>query len=125
MRTFGLESGFNPILDTALLRGRASKQRGHWTGPLAGDPESATFTPARQQRRDDSTRNQDRKAMRIVIFGLTLSSSWGNGNAAIWRGLCGALARQGHHVAFFEHDQPYYASHRDLTSPDLYQLLLY
>jgi spore maturation protein CgeB len=63
--------------------------------------------------------------MRIVIFGLTLSSSWGNGHATIWRGLCGALARQGHHVTFFEHDQPYYASHRDLSRPDLYHLLLY
>src|SRR3954468_15272105 len=54
--------------------------------------------------------------MKIVIFGLTISSSWGNGHATLWRGLCGALSRDGHRVVFFEHDLPYYAEHRDLFS---------
>jgi spore maturation protein CgeB len=52
--------------------------------------------------------------MKLVIFGLTVSSSWGNGHATLWRGLCRALARQGHRVVFFERDVPYYAGHRDL-----------
>jgi spore maturation protein CgeB len=52
--------------------------------------------------------------MKIVIFGLAVSSSWGNGHATLWRGLCRALARRGHEVIFFERDVPYYASHRDL-----------
>jgi spore maturation protein CgeB len=52
--------------------------------------------------------------MKLVIFGLTVSSSWGNGHATLWRGLCRALAQRGHHVVFFEKDAPYYASHRDL-----------
>ncbi len=52
--------------------------------------------------------------MKLVIFGLSVSSSWGNGHATLWRGLCGALARRGHHVVFFEKDVPYYAAHRDL-----------
>lgn len=57
--------------------------------------------------------------MKIVIFGLTLSSSWGNGHATIWRGLCRALARRGHTIVFFERDVPYYAAHRDLVDwPD-------
>jgi len=63
--------------------------------------------------------------MRLVIFGLTVSSSWGNGHATIWRGLCRALARQGHQVSFFERDVPYYATHRDLQDTDGYQLILY
>lgn len=63
--------------------------------------------------------------MRLVIFGLTVSSSWGNGHATIWRGLCRALARRGHQVTFFEHDVPYYAAHRDLQHADSYQLILY
>jgi len=63
--------------------------------------------------------------MRHVIFGLTVSSSWGNGHATIWRGLCRALARRGHQVTFFERDVPYYAAHRDLQSTDSYQLILY
>jgi spore maturation protein CgeB len=63
--------------------------------------------------------------MRIVIFGLTVSSSWGNGHATIWRGLCNALSRQGHQITFFEKDVPYYAAHRDLPNPPHYQLALY
>ncbi|PTQ13214.1 glycosyltransferase [Sphingomonas oleivorans] len=54
--------------------------------------------------------------MKFVIFGLTVSSSWGNGHATLWRGLIRALARQGHSVAFFERDVPYYAANRDLRS---------
>jgi spore maturation protein CgeB len=53
--------------------------------------------------------------MKLVIFGLTVSSSWGNGHATLWRGLCRALGRRGHRVVFFEKDVPYYAMHRDLT----------
>jgi spore maturation protein CgeB len=63
--------------------------------------------------------------MRLVIFGLTLSSSWGNGHATIWRGLCKALGRGGHRVKFFERDVPYYAQHRDLVEPGDYELVLY
>ena len=33
--------------------------------------------------------------MKLVIFGLTISSSWGNGHATLWRGLCRALSRAG------------------------------
>ncbi|MBV9757115.1 MAG: glycosyltransferase, partial [Alphaproteobacteria bacterium] len=64
--------------------------------------------------------------MRLVIFGLSVSSSWGNGHAALWRGLLGALLRDGHRVTFFERDVPYYADHRDLTAlPDGGELVLY
>jgi spore maturation protein CgeB len=63
--------------------------------------------------------------MRLVIFGLTVSSSWGNGHATIWRGLCKALARRGHQISFFERDVPYYAAHRDQQNTDTYQMILY
>jgi spore maturation protein CgeB len=63
--------------------------------------------------------------MRLVVFGLTVSSSWGNGHATLWRGLCKWLARQGHKVTFFERDVPYYATHRDLINPENYTLQLY
>jgi spore maturation protein CgeB len=52
--------------------------------------------------------------MKLVVFGLAISSSWGNGHATLWRGLCRALANRGHFVVFFERDVPYYAAHRDL-----------
>jgi spore maturation protein CgeB len=52
--------------------------------------------------------------MKIVVFGLTISSSWGNGHATLWRGLCRALASRGHRVVFFERNVSYYAMNRDL-----------
>jgi spore maturation protein CgeB len=52
--------------------------------------------------------------MKIVVFGLAISSSWGNGHATLWRGLCRALTAHGHLVVFFERDVPYYAAHRDM-----------
>ena len=52
--------------------------------------------------------------MRIVIFGLTVSSSWGNGHATLWRSLIKSLLRRGHQVTFYERDVPYYARTRDL-----------
>jgi spore maturation protein CgeB len=51
--------------------------------------------------------------MKLVVFGLSVSSSWGNGHATLWRGLIHALARHGHSVTFFEWDTPYYSAHRD------------
>ncbi|MBI5442925.1 MAG: glycosyltransferase [Deltaproteobacteria bacterium] len=63
--------------------------------------------------------------MKLVIFGLTVSSSWGNGHATIWRAVCRALGRRGHHVVFYERDVPYYASHRDVNEVPGGKLRLY
>jgi spore maturation protein CgeB len=63
--------------------------------------------------------------MKIVIFGLTISSSWGNGHATLWRGLCRALAKRGHRIVFFEKDMPYYAANRDLFELPRGDLILY
>src|SRR5687767_95715 len=63
--------------------------------------------------------------MRLVIFGLTISSSWGNGHATLWRGLCRALAERGHQVDFLERDTPYYGAHRDLPDPPGVSLTIY
>ncbi len=63
--------------------------------------------------------------MKLVIFGLTISSAWGNGHATLWRALCRALHARGHDVVFFERDVPYYANHRDFCGADWCQLALY
>ena len=63
--------------------------------------------------------------MRLVIFGLTVSSSWGNGHATLWRGLWRALARRGHQLVFFERDVPWYAGARDLVDLPGGELVLY
>lgn len=55
--------------------------------------------------------------MHIVIFGLCMSSSWGNGHATLWRGLVRALSRRRHTVTFYEKDVPYYAANRDGWEP--------
>jgi spore maturation protein CgeB len=52
--------------------------------------------------------------VKIVIFGLTISSSWGNGHATLWRGLCRALIQSRHDIVFYECNVPYYAEMRDL-----------
>lgn len=63
--------------------------------------------------------------MKIVVFGLTVSSTWGNGHATLWRGLIAALAARGHHTTFFERDVPYYAANRDLEALPDGDLILY
>jgi spore maturation protein CgeB len=63
--------------------------------------------------------------VKIVIFGLTISSAWGNGHATLWRGLCRALAGRGYDVTFYERDVPYYAANRDLLDPPGCRLRLY
>jgi spore maturation protein CgeB len=55
--------------------------------------------------------------MHIVIFGLTVSSSWGNGHATLWRALLKSLAHRGHSATFYEHDVSYYADTRDNWTP--------
>jgi len=63
--------------------------------------------------------------MRIVVFGLSITSSWGNGHATLWRALVRALAERGHSVTFFERQAPWYAAHRDLASPPGAAVVLY
>jgi spore maturation protein CgeB len=63
--------------------------------------------------------------MKLVVFGLTITSSWGNGHATLWRGLCKALERRGHRVVFFERDVRYYALNRDLSALPYGELVLY
>jgi spore maturation protein CgeB len=63
--------------------------------------------------------------VKIVVFGLAVSSSWGNGHATLWRGLARALHRRGHQLIFFERDQPFYAAHRDLVDVPGMVLVIY
>ncbi len=64
--------------------------------------------------------------MHVVIFGLSVSSSWGNGHATLWRSLIKSMLRRGHTVNFYEREVPYYAGTRDLYElPKGGRLLLY
>src|SRR4051794_19883821 len=63
--------------------------------------------------------------LRIVILGLSITSSWGNGHATTFRGLVSSLVRRGHDVLFLERDVPWYAQNRDLPNPPYGSLALY
>ena len=63
--------------------------------------------------------------LRIVIIGLSITSSWGNGHATTYRGLVRELVRRGHDVLFLEHDKPWYAENRDCPNPPFGRTELY
>ena len=63
--------------------------------------------------------------MRLVVLGLSLSSSWGNGHATTFRARLKAFAARGHDILFLERDVPWYASQRDLADPDYCALAFY
>jgi spore maturation protein CgeB len=61
----------------------------------------------------------------IVIFGLSITSSWGNGHAATYRALAKALHQRGHNVTFLEREVPWYRDNRDLIDADYCRIELY
>lgn len=63
--------------------------------------------------------------MKIVIYGLTITSSWGNGHATTYRSLVKALARKGHEILFIEKDVEWYRNNRDLPEPEFCTVQLY
>lgn len=63
--------------------------------------------------------------MKLVVLGLSLSSSWGNGHATTYRALLAAFAARGHDILFLERNVPWYANARDFDRPDYCQLAFY
>ncbi len=63
--------------------------------------------------------------MKIVIFGLSITSSWGNGHATTFRALCRGLHGRGHEIVFFEHNTEWYEHNRDLPEPPFCKVRIY
>jgi len=63
--------------------------------------------------------------MKLVVLGLSLSSSWGNGHATTYRSLLKAFAERGHEVHFLEREAPWYSKNRDLADPAYCRLHFY
>ena len=63
--------------------------------------------------------------MKLVVLGLSLSSSWGNGHATTFRALLEAFTKRGHDILFLERDVPWYRGQRDLQSPSYCRLEFY
>jgi spore maturation protein CgeB len=63
--------------------------------------------------------------LKLVICGLSITSSWGNGHATTFRALSRALHARGWQIVFFERDVEWYASNRDLPEPSFCRVVLY
>ena len=63
--------------------------------------------------------------MQLVVLGLSITSSWGNGHATTYRALLREFAQRGHSVTFLERDVPWYSGQRDLTSFPWADVFLY
>lgn len=64
-------------------------------------------------------------SLNIVFIGLSITSSWANCHAAIYRSLIKGLQKNGHHVLFLEWDAPWYRQHRDLPEPSFCEVGIY
>ncbi|MBV8142936.1 MAG: glycosyltransferase, partial [Verrucomicrobia bacterium] len=63
--------------------------------------------------------------MKIVFFGLSITSTWGNGHATTYRSLVRALSARKHEIIFLERDVEWYANQRDMADPPFCKLHLY
>ncbi len=63
--------------------------------------------------------------MKIVIFGLSITSSWGNGHATTFRALTAALRARGHQLVFLEKNTYWYEHNRDLPQPEFCDVHIY
>lgn len=53
--------------------------------------------------------------MKLIVLGLSITSSWGNGHATTYRALLREFARRRHEILFLERNVSWYADNRDLT----------
>jgi spore maturation protein CgeB len=96
--------------DSAPLRVRAARGPAGHAAAARGKPGAAAPGGGR---------------LNIVIIGLSITSSWGNGHATTYRGLVRELTARGHDVLFLEHDRPWYATNRDMPAPPWGRTRLY
>ena len=61
----------------------------------------------------------------IVVIGLSISSSWGNGHASAYRGLLSELVKSGYNVLFLERENHVFKSHRDFHSDKGFKIEFY
>ena len=95
---------------------------------LSPPREYGVGSPGRHELRDNrapASTNGNHNSLKIVILGLSITSSWGNGHATTYRGLVRELAARGHRVLFLERDADWYAANRDLPKPKYCRVALY
>ncbi len=99
------------------------KARPRITG--AGRANSRQGTDAYRPASPSDQEERAPNALKIVILGLSITSSWGNGHATTYRGLVRELTARGHQVLFLERDLEWYASNRDMAHPPFGRTELY
>jgi spore maturation protein CgeB len=104
----------------ALQKVRAQHQYAHRALDFeravgAGSPSREHHAPPKPQR-EPRRLPAHGSQLRIVVLGLSITSSWGNGHATTYRSLLRELCARGHRVTFLERDTPWYAQHRDLDA---------
>src|SRR5207245_2591194 len=93
-------------------------------GPHLRRPRRDPRARARRSPRS-VPRRSSHPHMKLTVFGLGITSSWGSGHAVPYRGLLGALKDRGWRTTFFERDVEWFRSNRDLPNPDCCELRLY
>ncbi len=125
-----------PHLHIGLRSRLATPTPANGLSPAAGLPARATaprfnrlpaLPPSRPSAFEplDASQSPPARPLKIVILGLSITSSWGNGHATTYRGLVRELAARGHQVLFLERDTEWYASNRDLPKPPYARVALY
>jgi spore maturation protein CgeB len=108
-------------------RARQRVLREHTYDHRALDVEAALGETWRRRRVElpGSRPPPPQRRLDIVILGLSITSSWGNGHATTYRSLVRELDARGHRVLFLERDVPWYAAHRDMPCPAFGRTELY
>ncbi len=92
----------------------------------AGASAVGTGSGSRATRdRAPTVQNGSREPLKVVVLGLSITSSWGNGHATTYRALVREFTKRGHEVHFLERDVPWYAAHRDMAQPSFCRTSLY
>ena len=121
-----LAAGLTPGRAHAIgARAQARLFREHTYAHRALDVEAALGDLPRRIAAQGAAQAHNYQPLRMVILGLSITSSWGNGHATTYRSLVRALAAQGHDVTFLERDVPWYAPHRDLEAAPYARIALY
>src|SRR4051794_23469901 len=119
-----------PGCDQPARRPEAGAGTADWSGGAHAHSGPAHLHPASAAvDGGPESRNQQQRGsgmkLDIVMFGLSITSSWGNGHATTYRALIKALAARGHRITFLERDMPWYRDNRDLTSSPYCRIHLY
>jgi spore maturation protein CgeB len=88
-------------------------------------PDAASFSERKPDAQWKNTVEKKGASLRIVVLGLSITSSWGNGHATTYRALLHELSKREHSILFLERDAEWYASNRDLPNPPFCRTEIY